>query len=88
MNAGDPTFTGPQIQERLRAVNDQGRQRAADVRDYDDELERLYKGLQLVLRRRVSAAREVGDLRDQKAMLVDLQSIAITRLDDRPLIDD
>lgn len=51
MNAGDPTFTGPQVQERLKAVNDQGRQRGADVREYDDQLEILYKELQVVLRR-------------------------------------
>lgn len=88
MNAGDPTFTGPQVLERLKAVNDQGHQRGVDVCDYDEELENLYKRLQIALRRRVYAAREVGDLRDQKAILVDLHSIAITRLEDRPMILD
>jgi len=77
---GEPTFTGFQILERYRQVEEEGQQRSDDLKEMDVRMETLYKHLQLLTRRRAFAARQVGALRDSKAKLKDLRKIAFTCL--------
>lgn len=80
LDAGDPTFTVPQILLRLQELDEYGAERGKDIEVYDDELEMLFKNMQIVLRRRCNAAREVGALRDTKVSLQQLRRIAYARL--------
>lgn len=77
---GEPTFTGEQVRDRSHQVEEEGRQRSEDLREMDVRMEALYKTLQLLVRRRAHAARQVGALRDTKVRLSDLQKIAFARL--------
>jgi len=77
---GEPTFTGTQILERYKQVDEEGEQRSEDLREMDEEMEALYRQLRLLVRTRAFAARQVGSLRDAKAKLRDLKKIAFTCL--------
>ncbi|KAE9403290.1 hypothetical protein BT96DRAFT_936476 [Gymnopus androsaceus JB14] len=77
---GEPTFTGTQILERYKQVDEEGEQRSEDLREMDEEMEALYRQLRLLVRTRAFAARQVGSLCDAKAKLRDLKKIAFTCL--------
>lgn len=66
--------------QRLQELNEDGAERGGDIGEYDEELEMLYKNMQIVLRRRAHAAQQIGYLRDTKWQLEDLRKIAYARL--------
>ena len=79
-----PTFTGPQILERLAKIDKDGAACSAEVLELDNSIEELQKELRALTRKRASVAQGVGDLRDMKAGLNDLLLIARARFADIP----
>ena len=79
-----PTFTGPQILERLAKIDKDGAACSAEVLELDNSIEELQKELQALMRKRASVAWGVGDLHDMKAGLNDLLLIARAHFADIP----
>jgi hypothetical protein len=61
-------------------VEDAGRRRARDVRNFDEQIVQLERDLLAAKDRRAHAAREVGMFRDMKADLQELYHIAYARI--------
>jgi hypothetical protein len=79
-NAGNPTFTVPEIVRRKGDVEDAGRRRAREVRNFDEQIVQLERDLLAAKDRRAHAARQVGMFRDMKADLEELYYIARARI--------
>ena len=71
-----PTFTGPQILERLAKIDKDGAACSAEVLELDNSIKELQKELWALMRKLASVAQEVADLHDMKAGLNDLLLIA------------
>ena len=79
-----PTFTGPQILERLAKIDKDRAACSAEVLELDNSIEELQKELRALTRKRASVARGVRDLHDMKASLNDLLLIAWAHFADIP----